>query len=511
MQDHPEKARIICIGCSRALLPRLEQVSDLASVHTLSDDEQLGPANPALVVVGPETPRPLAALLQARRQAPSTRQVLLVDASSEPELRCALKLLPSPTGNVRVLTLEPEPALLRALELEILRAVEGASSSGGPHPATGSAKPGGDGISGSEKGPSDWVLDALSRDDNLAVIVHAPLGTITRFSVGAERLLGYQGHEVLGGSISALVPRSRVSEVPRLLDSTAHSDGAHTTDTSLLKKDQTLLAVKLTCLPVLANGGDAIGGCWVAKDLSRQHELEQQLVSKESQLQDFMYSVSHDLRSPLITLRGSLDLLKMDLREQTTSLPESVEASVERIDRSVERMKQLLADLLILCRVGGHCESTDLVDVQTVVRELISEQEARLAKDRVALSIEDLPPASGDVYRVRQIFRHLIANAIEHGPTEQNRIVIGARNIDSHIAYFVRNLGPPIPAKFHEAVFQLFRSLKPNGKGTGAGLAIARRAAQAMGGSLELNATTTDYTEFEVRLCPANREQLDPI
>ncbi len=199
--------------------------------------------------------------------------------------------------------------------------------------------------------------------------------------------------------------------------------------------------------------------------------------AKNAEVERFTYIVSHDLRSPLLTIQGFSDILKMDVEEGKS---EAVEEDLEHILQATQRMRRLLDDLLELSRIGRFNEPATPTPLAEVVndalyeiRDLVEQQGATV---RVA---EDLPTWEVDRARVQQLFRAVLDNSVRYS-NEGHRpeVEVGRRpGADGRDEIFVRDHGAGLEAEQLQKAFGPFERFSASSEGTGMGLAHAQRIA----------------------------------
>lgn len=202
------------------------------------------------------------------------------------------------------------------------------------------------------------------------------------------------------------------------------------------------------------------------RDLERSH----------GELEEFVHTVSHDLKSPVVTSAGFLGMMR-ELHSQGRT--EEAFAKLDRLERANQRMSQLITDLLDLSRVGRtDTEQTEL-SVEAIVEELAST--LRLRFPEADLRVGSLPDARGNPTRVTQVFENLLENALKYaGP--QARVEVTGERAGGVIRYRVSDDGPGILPEHHARVFGLFQRLGTQTNSTGVGLAIVARVMALHGG-----------------------------
>jgi len=209
------------------------------------------------------------------------------------------------------------------------------------------------------------------------------------------------------------------------------------------------------------------------------HELE----AKNAELERFAYTVSHDLKSPLITIRGFLGMLSKDLAEGRS---DRLKGDIERTVAAADSMERLLHELLRLSRIGRVANPAERVPLAFVVRDAALVLRSQLDERGIRLLVDEpLPEVYGDRLRLVEVVQNLIENAVKFHAAEPDRwIRVGARPaVDGQPGvYFVADNGIGIEPRHHEKVFGLFEKLDTGAPGTGVGLALVRRIVEVHGG-----------------------------
>jgi PAS domain S-box-containing protein len=216
---------------------------------------------------------------------------------------------------------------------------------------------------------------------------------------------------------------------------------------------------------------------------TQREELIRELEAKNAELEQFTYTVSHDLKSPLITMKGFLGLVAKDLAEGRT---ERLREDVARMTSAADGMQHLLHELLRLSRIGRVVNPSERVPFGEVAREAAGVVRARLEERGVRLEIDgDLPVVYGDRVRLVEVAQNLLENAVKFLGDEPSPVVrVGVRPGERGAppVLFVQDNGIGIDPRFHEKVFGLFEKLDPRAEGTGVGLALVRRIVEVHGG-----------------------------
>jgi signal transduction histidine kinase len=205
------------------------------------------------------------------------------------------------------------------------------------------------------------------------------------------------------------------------------------------------------------------------------------LAAKNAELERFTYTVSHDLKSPLVTIRGFAGLAGTDLAAGNSA---RVRQDLGRIVAAADKMHRLLDDLLELSRVGRVVNPPEDVPLAELAQEAVELVRGRIESRGVAVDIApDLPVVRADRRRLLEVLQNLLENAVKFaGEQPGPRVEIAARQDGDETVFFVRDNGRGIEPRFLERVFELFEKLDPGADGTGVGLALVRRIVEAHGG-----------------------------
>ena len=215
---------------------------------------------------------------------------------------------------------------------------------------------------------------------------------------------------------------------------------------------------------------------------AERERLIEELERRNAELERFTYTVSHDLRSPLVTVRGFVDLLEKDV---AAAAPERVAADLARIRGATSTMEALLRELLELSRVGRVMNPPERVSLDELARQAIALLHGRLRAANVRVEVQPgLGFVHGDRTRLLEVFQNLIENAVKFrsgqgDPRGRGRQPPRRRTGRS---ITVRDNGVGIDPRYHDRVFALFERLDPRVEGTGVGLALVKRIVEVHGG-----------------------------
>jgi PAS domain S-box-containing protein len=224
-----------------------------------------------------------------------------------------------------------------------------------------------------------------------------------------------------------------------------------------------------------------------------------QLQQKSAEMEQFVYSVSHDLKSPLVTILGFVGILKEHLE---TGNREQALDSMTRIDRAAHRMSALIEGLLELGRIGRVNNRLETIDMAALCRQVSAEFGHQIDPSKTAIDIvEPIPAAFADRARMAEVFDNLLSNAIKYCNQGQDlSVTIGGVEDGHQVRFFVRDNGPGIPPEYHEKIFGLFQRLDTHHEGTGLGLAIVAKIMESHGGRAWVESAAGEGATFWIAL-----------
>ena len=253
-----------------------------------------------------------------------------------------------------------------------------------------------------------------------------------------------------------------------------------------------------------------------------KERLLKEVRSKNEELESIVFIASHDLRSPLVNIRGfagelekSVETLKDILNEAMLSrqtrekldpiLDSEISESLYFIKNGTKKANTLLNGLLRLSRIGTAQIKPTTVNINTLVNGILSGLRFTIRENRIDISVEgDLPACRGDITLITQIFENLIDNAIKYRrPDQPSKIRIRGRRDNGQCLYQIEDNGVGISAEHLEKVFEIFHQLRPGCGGEGLGLTIVRRILDRQDGRIQIESEVNKGTTVSITLPPA--------
>jgi two-component system sensor histidine kinase/response regulator len=228
------------------------------------------------------------------------------------------------------------------------------------------------------------------------------------------------------------------------------------------------------------------------------------LAAANKELEAFSYSVSHDLRVPLRSIEGFLQLFR---KEYARDLPEKALENLDRIRESAVLMGRLIEGLLAFSRFSRAPLKKEKVSPNGIVKQVLEQLEPGSEGRNVKISVADLPECEADATLLRQVFVNLLSNAIKYSRQRDPAIVeVGWRDERGDVVYFIRDNGAGFAMDDAQRLFRVFERLHDSAEfdGIGVGLSIVQRIIERHGGHIWAEAEPNKGATFSFTLGPSN-------
>ncbi|HTD66607.1 MAG TPA: PAS domain S-box protein, partial [Candidatus Limnocylindria bacterium] len=398
-------------------------------------------------------------------------------------------------------------------------------------------------------------LSAIVDSSDDAIISKTLEGVITSWNAGAERLLGYQAEEIIGQSITRVIPPEHLGEETEILKSLRRDERVEHFETVRMAKDGRRINVSLSISAVRDMAGRVIGASKIMRDITerkqaeealrsaqmqlqqyaqeletrvtertaalrennealihsslQQHELTESLRETNEQLETFVYSAAHDLRAPLRAMTGFSQLL---LDDHAPGLNDTAQKLLKRIHVSSEFMDKLLLGLLAYGRAARTEVTLGPVEVRKAWEAAIFQTAHRIDESKARVEVVGpLPVVRAHEATLGQCLANLLSNAMKFvAPGVQPHIRFRAEEIppsatksgdEARVRLWMEDNGIGIAPEHQDRTFRVFERL--NGTryaGTGIGLSIVRKSIERMGGHVGLESEPHNGSRFWIEL-----------
>lgn len=348
------------------------------------------------------------------------------------------------------------------------------------------------------RGDLDNVIESMS-SGLMAVDTE---GICFTFNSAAEKALGRGHNEVLGRHCSEIMGKSASTLAPLLLDGERHDQ----VELSIPHRSGRDVYVKGSVSPLLDRAHQRIGSTFIFSDLTSQRLLEERArrADRMTALGELAAGVAHEMRNPLTTIRGYLQILP-----SMKSAPAFLEEFSDNVIREIDRLARLTDDMLDMAKpISSDLEVHDLGDVAEVVLEFLADR-FQGADIQVGLNRDRLrSPVQIDRDRIKQVLINLLINAIDALRPSGGQVEVSLSRSSERLAVGeavrpfavcrIQDSGPGIPADSLERIFDPFFTTKPHG--TGLGLAVSNRIIEEHGGFLRVESGNEAGTSFSLFL-----------
>lgn len=249
-----------------------------------------------------------------------------------------------------------------------------------------------------------------------------------------------------------------------------------------IKPDGEIVWARIEVTPI-EGGADGRQYLVTVVDVTERKTIEQALEQKNSELERFTYTVSHELKSPLVTINGFLGLLEKDLAAGDSG---RIHKDIQMISSAVRTMGLQLDNLLELSRVGRIVHPSESFDLTRLCEGVLERMTGVLDQYHGTVSVEaGMPSVFADPVRVREVLQNLVENALKFSAEVVTpQISISATRECEMVKCRVEDNGPGIEPRYQERVFELFDRLDTRIPGTGIGLALVKRNIEIHGGKI---------------------------
>lgn len=361
------------------------------------------------------------------------------------------------------------------------------------------------------------LLAAIVMSSEDAIVSKTLEGVVTAWNIAAERLFGLTAAEMIGESITRIIPPDLQHEEVEILAKIRRGERVERFETVRMRKDGQKVEISLTISPIRDSTGAIIGAAKIAHDITGRRRAERELLERDAQLlrlsaeretaleaeraarseaerlghmkDEFLATLSHELRTPLNAIQGWATLL----RERRVR-PEEFDRGLETIDRNVRIQVQIVNDLLDMSRIISgkiHLEVQALYLHEVVNNSIEAVRQSAAARDiRLHCMLDNsIGLMRGDPSRLQQVLWNLLSNAIKFTP-KGGRIQVILERVNSHAEISIEDNGIGIRAEFLPHVFDRFRQADPGTTrrygGLGLGLSIVKNLVELHGGSVRV-------------------------
>ncbi len=337
-----------------------------------------------------------------------------------------------------------------------------------------------------------------------AVVVHQPDGSVVWCSPYTEVLTGYSLSEIYDSREDFLQSHVHEDDRETFLKAQAIVTTAEPFQYRyrFYHKSGLSLWLETRTVPIFDPVAQEYVALSITLDVTASVNNQIKIEERNRDLNEFTYMISHDLKAPIVTLRGMLELVQ---EECTRLKAENAAEPLSYMRKAIGRMEQLVGGILELARVSTTDRTLEPVNLGEVVREVIEDYQPQIAQSHAQVEVPvDLPWVLGTSTQLYQIFGNLVGNALKYRSPDRTPIIsmtADTAHSRRRVLITVRDNGKGIPENYHEAIFKPFhRAGEQSLEGSGVGLACVKKLVEKLGGSIRVESEVGQGTAFVIEV-----------
>lgn len=340
------------------------------------------------------------------------------------------------------------------------------------------------------------LFSELFNNSPMAIVLLDSEGNVKQVNRGFELLFGYTITELRGNSLNQFIVPQELESEGNDLNSLISAEQVVKIETTRLRRDDTPVSVIIYGVPIhLEDKTIGIFGVYV--DITDQKKIEEELKIRNSELDNFVYKVSHDLRAPLSSVLGLVNLAQMPGND------DSLSEYVKIIGNKVGQLDHFISDVLSHSKNLKMDVKTGPIDFDSIIRKTFQDLSYMRGADHVDLNLQITGPVfHSDPWRIGEIFRNLISNAIKYRKIKDEVCSVSIRvdvTVDMASIEFKDN-GIGISPENLNRIFEMFYRASEQSEGSGLGLYIVKNAVEKLGGQLTADSKPGVGTTFRITL-----------
>ncbi len=343
-------------------------------------------------------------------------------------------------------------------------------------------------------------------------------GVISSWNIGAERLKGYAEEEIIGQYYGILHPDEyQQAGVPQRELDDALQHGVYEKEDWRKKKDGSLFWASVKLTPIFSENGQHLGFTKITGDISKQKDLQDKLAERQQgaledknqelkkinfDLDNFIYTASHDLRSPITNIEALVGFLE-DRLQESGCLNAEIEEIVQRVHSSVDRFKQTVADLTEITRLHkdfSENPSDEILNIKEVYEDIIADMHDPIQRKICFIQTDfQVHQLKFSKKNFRSILYNLLSNAIKYQSPDRDCIIrIHTRLEEPYLILSVQDNGLGLNEQQQQNLYTMFKRFHDHVEGSGIGLFMVKRILDNAGGKIEVTSEEDNGAEFKI-------------
>jgi PAS domain S-box-containing protein len=345
-------------------------------------------------------------------------------------------------------------------------------------------------------------LAAIVLSSSDAIIGKTLDGIITSWNAAAEHMYGYTAEEIVGKSITLLFPPDRQEEFSTIMEQIKRGERLDHYETTRLRKDGSILNVSVAVSPIKDGAGKIIGASAITRDISEQKRLQAELYEQQQRKDEFISIASHELRTPVTSLKGFTNVLQRRLSQQGD---EQTLHYLSRIDFQLYKLTKIINDLLDISKMqaGQLSFHNEPLEFDSLIWETVEDVQAANLSHQFLIEGKTGLRISGDKDRLEQVFVNLLTNAVKYSP-QADKVLVSLSHTQEEAIVCVKDFGIGIDDAHHQKIFERFYqvndSLEKTYPGLGMGLYISHEIVNRHHGRMWVDSRKGGGATFYVAL-----------
>ncbi|MEJ8755999.1 PAS domain-containing sensor histidine kinase [Pontibacter sp. H259] len=336
-----------------------------------------------------------------------------------------------------------------------------------------------------------------------AIFMLDTTGHIVTWNAGAERIKGYKAHEIIGKHFSTFyLPDAVQSKYPQFELQKALEDGKFEDEGWRVRKDGSLIWANVLITTLYDKQGKHLGFSKITRDLSERRKNEElmlknrELLRINTDLDNFIYTASHDLKAPVINLEGLVEVLKEEIEDNRH------DEVLERITNSINRLKTVIYDLTEVARLQDNSLEKEPVSFQDLLEEIQEDLQVMIQKSgaRITADFNDYLITQYPRKNLRSILYNLLSNAIKYAtPNKAPEISLKLEELPNKTLRFtIADNGLGMSEVQKQKVFSMYKRMHTHVEGSGLGLYIVKRILENNGDRIEVESEVDKGSVFSI-------------
>jgi len=364
--------------------------------------------------------------------------------------------------------------------------------------------------------PESYFSDFISNLKGFAIFMMDRNGLITSWNRGCEVMKGYNEQEAIGQYYGILFPDDlKKGKLPQKELDETFNNGTYETEGWRRKKDGELFWAYIVITKVIDEGGNFAGYIKISQDQSEKKKFETELKEKNielnniideyrkinAELDNFVYTASHDLKAPLNNMEGLLSALQDEISQEAQAR-ERVMSVMEMMKLSIGKFRSNIADLAMTARIDANKKGYTKQSFKEILEDVKFSLSDEISRTETIFHTSFSEPKIKDSRKnIRSILYNLISNAIKYRSMERRpEISIRTERIQDFTLLSITDNGQGIKEEDKKNVFSMYQRLHTNVPGTGMGMAIVAKIVDDSGGRIEIDSKPGTGSTFKIYL-----------